>query len=93
MVTEIGGLDAAIAAAAKAAELDEWTVEEYPRPRTLEEQIFDSFFGEFTTRLPFIGSDPLTKELVKLHDQLQALELMQDPNGIYLRLPFTLEIN
>ena len=93
LVTEIGGLDAAIAAAAKAAELDEWTVEEYPRPRTLEEQIFDSFFGEFTTRLPFIGSDPLTKALVKLHDQLQALELMQDPNGIYLRLPFTLEIN
>lgn len=41
----MGGLNDAIATAAEAAELDEWQVEEFPKPPSLEEQILDSPFG------------------------------------------------
>ena len=92
LVTEIGGLTEAIAAAAEAAELKDWTVEEYPKPLTLEEQIFESLFGKLVARLPG-AQDPISQEFLKLRQQLQVLELLQDPNGIYLRLPFTTEID
>ncbi|MGA1264085.1 MAG: signal peptide peptidase SppA [Prochlorothrix sp.] len=47
LVDEIGGLEAAIAAAAAAAELGEdWTVDEYPVQPSLEEAVLDQLFSD-----------------------------------------------
>ena len=91
LVDELGGLSTAIAAAAEQAELEEWRIEEYPKPRTLEEQIFENLFGGLIARLP-IRTDPLTEELRKLQKELAAIQLLTDPSGLYTRLPFTTEI-
>ena len=91
LVDELGGLNAAIAAAAEQAELEQWRIEEYPKPRTLEEQIFENLFGQLISRLP-MGTDPLTQEFRKLQAELAVIQLLSDPRGLYTRLPFTTEI-
>ena len=91
LVDELGGLNAAIAAAAEQAELEQWRIEEYPKPRTLEEQIFENLFGQLISRLP-MGIDPLTQEFRKLQAELAVIQLLSDPRGLYTRLPFTTEI-
>ena len=92
LVDELGGLSAAIAAAAEQAELEEWRIEEYPKPRTLEEQIFENLFGQLISRLP-VGTDPLSEEFHKLQKELSILQLLTDPRGLYTRLAFTTEID
>lgn len=91
LVDELGGLQAAIAYAAEQADLETWRVEEYPRPKSLESQIFDSLFGNLSQRLQ-PTSHPLTQELRSLQENLVHLETLNDPRGTYLRLPFTTEI-
>ncbi|NEP17433.1 MAG: signal peptide peptidase SppA [Leptolyngbya sp. SIO4C1] len=93
LVDEMGGLEAAIAAAGTAAELEDWQVQEYPKPISLEEQIIESLFGDGAVmRLPW-AKDPLSEEVLKLRDNLQLLKTLDDPNSMYMRLPFTTEIN
>lgn len=92
LVDEIGGLNDAIALAAKTAEIEEFRVEEYPRLPSFEEQLFDSIFGVQTLlRLPW-NRDPLTDQLLKLREEFTLLESLNDPNSMYMRLPFTTEI-
>ncbi len=92
LVDQMGGLNDAIAAAAEAAELDEWNVEEFPKPPSLEEQILDSLFGfGVTARLPW-AKDPISEQLLELREDLTLLETLNDPQGVYMRLPFTTEI-
>ncbi|MEO0758898.1 MAG: signal peptide peptidase SppA [Cyanobacteria bacterium J06648_16] len=92
LVDEMGGLSDAIAAAAAAAELEDWQVREFPRPQSLEEQIIESLFGSgVVSRLPW-AQDPVSQELIKLREDLGVLSTLNDPNGVYMRLPFTTEI-
>ncbi|NJN04857.1 MAG: signal peptide peptidase SppA [Leptolyngbyaceae cyanobacterium RM1_1_2] len=91
LVDKMGGLNDAIAAAASAAELEDWEVKEYPQPRSFEEQIFESLFSQIATRLPG-AQDPLTQEMYALRDRLRTLGLLDDPNGLYTRIPFTTTI-
>lgn len=96
LVDEIGGLEDAIAAAAEQAELgDDWQLNEYPQPRTFEEQLFESLFGSQLRSLfrPTVQPDPLTQEFHHLRGQLQQLEALDDPRGVYLLLPFFPQIN
>lgn len=93
LVDEIGGIESAIKFAAEKAELgDSWKVEEYPKSRSLEQRIFRSLsgveVGVSPTRL-----DPLTSEFQKLQEELASLRAMNDPYGIYTRLPFNLRID
>ena len=93
LVDELGGLEAAIALAAKTAEIEEFQVQEYPRLPSFEEQFLNSVFGaELITRLPW-NKDPLTDELLKLREEFTLLETLNDPNSVYMRLPFTTEID
>ena len=92
LVDQMGGLKDAIAAAAEAAELDDWQVEELPKPPSLEEQIFNSLFGTgIVARLPW-AQDPISQEAMKLREDLTLLKTLNDPRGVYMRLPFTTEI-
>lgn len=95
LVDQLGGLEDAIALAAETAELEEFRVDEYPRLPSFEEQLINSIFGVGITginNLPW-NKDPLTDELLKLREEFTLLETLNDPNSVYMRLPFTTEID
>ncbi len=98
LVDEIGGLNAAINYAAQQAKLDnDWQLQEYPRVTTLEERLFGRAVQEITTILEMAGvsvkpANPLTAQFYKLQQEMLILQKMNDPQGIYTRLPFNFRI-
>ncbi len=97
LVDEMGGLNDAIALAAETAEIEDYAVNEFPRLPSFEEQLLDSIFGaDITTsvisRLPW-NKDPITDQLLKLREEFTLLESLNDPNNVYMRLPFTTDID
>jgi protease IV len=88
LVDQLGGVEDAINYAAKQANLgNNWEVEEYPKARSLEKRILQKLTNEealLKTKQP----DPLTAEFLKLKSDLAILQSMNDPRGIYARLPF-----
>ncbi|MBI4782954.1 MAG: signal peptide peptidase SppA [Oscillatoriophycideae cyanobacterium NC_groundwater_1537_Pr4_S-0.65um_50_18] len=88
LVDELGGLEDAIKAAVKAANLDEdWQIEEYPKPRSLEEQL-----GRLLGASTQATTDPLTQQVQKLSKELDILRSNSDPLGVYSRLPLNFDI-
>ncbi|MEG4055850.1 MULTISPECIES: signal peptide peptidase SppA [unclassified Microcoleus] len=93
LVDEIGGLEDAVREAAKQAKLgDNWKLEEYPKRRTLEERILEKISGVHVLK-PATKLDPLTAEFKKMQDELAVIKSMNDPQGVYVRLPFNLRID
>ncbi|MBD0314929.1 MAG: signal peptide peptidase SppA, partial [Microcoleus sp. T3-bin5] len=93
LVDEIGGFEDAVAEAAKQAKLgDNWQLEEYPKRRSFEEQILARLSG-VRVLTPAAKLDPLTAEVKKMQEELAAIKSMNDPQGIYVRLPFNLRID
>ncbi|RCJ26639.1 signal peptide peptidase SppA [Nostoc sp. ATCC 43529] len=98
LVDEIGGLNSAIAYAAKEAKLGEdWELQEYPRFSTFGERFFGKATQEVQDSLGIEPtqvqkSNPLTAEFQKLQQEIQILQKMNDPQGVYARLPFNLKI-
>ncbi|MEL6468828.1 MAG: signal peptide peptidase SppA [Cyanobacteria bacterium J06623_4] len=95
LVDQLGGLEDAIELAAESAELDEYQVDEYPRLPSFEEQLINSIFGTSMVairQLPW-NKDPLTDELLKIREEFTLLETLNDPYDVYMRLPFTTEID
>jgi protease-4 len=93
LVDEIGGIDDAIEYAAEQAKLGEnWEVEEYPKLRSLEQRILETLTNEASARTQKVP-DPLTAEFLKIQADLAILKSMNDPRGIYARLPFTWRID
>lgn len=98
LVDEIGGLNAAIEYAAKQAKLGkDWQVKEYPQTSSFEERFFGKVTEEARSALGIAAteikpSNPLTAEFQKLQQELAILQRMNDPRGVYARLPFNLKI-
>ena len=100
LVDEIGGLDAAIGYAAKQAKLgDDWELQEYPQARSFEQRLLGRLAGEArsaalgdSSELPLEPANPLTAEFHKLQGEIGILQAMNDPLGVYARLPFNLRI-
>ncbi|WP_414548582.1 signal peptide peptidase SppA [Anabaena sp. CCY 0017] len=98
LVDEIGGLNAAINYAAQEAKLDnDWQLQEYPRVSSLEERFFGRAVQEITTILEIAGvsvqpTNPLITEFQKLQQEMLILQKMNDPYGIYTRLPFNFRL-
>jgi len=93
LVDEIGGLEDAVAEAAKQAKLgDNWQLEEYPKRRSFEERILERLSGVRVLK-PVAKLDPLTAEVKKMQEELAVIKSMNDPQGIYVRLPFNLRID
>ncbi|MEW6492244.1 MAG: signal peptide peptidase SppA [Cyanobacteriota bacterium] len=89
LVDQIGGLNNAIEYAAQQAKLGkDWQVEEYPKVQSLEERILKKLTSEASAQNPQLPV-PLTAELQKIQDDLAILKAMNDPKGIYARLPFS----
>ncbi|BBD58159.1 signal peptide peptidase SppA, 67K type [Nostoc sp. HK-01] len=98
LVDEIGGLNAALQYAAKKANLgNNWQLKEYPKESSLNEILFGKAVEEASAKFKIQGqqikaSAPLTAEFQKLQQELESFQSMNDPNGIYARLPFNLKI-
>ncbi|TAF07373.1 MAG: signal peptide peptidase SppA [Nostocales cyanobacterium] len=99
LVDEIGGLNVAIEYAAKQAKLgNDWEVQEYPRVTSLEERFFGKKLQEAHAKLgiettQIKPANPLLVEFEKLQQEMTILQKMNDPQGIYARLPFNLKID
>ncbi|MBW4646177.1 MAG: signal peptide peptidase SppA [Goleter apudmare HA4340-LM2] len=98
LVDEIGGLNTAIEYAAKQAKLGkDWQLQEFPQVTSFEERLFGRATEEVQTALgieksPIPPSHPLLTEFQKLQQEMTMLQKMNDPQGIYARLPFNLKI-
>ncbi|MBD2252217.1 signal peptide peptidase SppA [Nostoc parmelioides] len=98
LVDEIGGLNAAIEYAAKAAKLGkDWQLREYPRESSFEERFFGGVVEEISTtlginKLDVKPNDPLTVQIQKIQQEISVLQTMNDPQGVYARLPINLKI-
>lgn len=87
LVDQIGGINQAIEYAAKQAKLgDDWEVDEYPESHSLEERILKKLTSEVSQNNTK-QTDPLTAEIRKFQSDLEILKGMNDPQGIYARLP------
>ncbi len=92
LVDELGGLEAALQEAAKRANLgDQWQVEEYPAPPTLAELLFSDSDNQIAKYLE--GDDVVLTELRKLRADLAILTTLNDPRGVYARLPINFRID
>lgn len=89
LVDEIGGLAEAIAYAAEAAEMRTWRVSEFPRPAEFAEVLAELFAPE---QVPLIGRHPAAKLAREYRAEYQGLQMLNDPRGIYARLPFSLRV-
>ncbi|MTJ06456.1 MULTISPECIES: signal peptide peptidase SppA [unclassified Anabaena] len=98
LVDEIGGLNVAIEYAAKQAKLgNDWELEEYPQVRTFGERFFGKQLEEAKAKLgiettPTKPNNLLINELGKFQQEISILQTMNDPNGVYTRLPFNFKI-
>ncbi len=97
LVDEIGGIEASIGYAAKQANLgNDWQVTEYPAVRSFEQRLLGQLGNEARVRwggeTSSKSTDLLTVEFQKLQQELEVLQSMNDPLGVYARLPFNLKI-
>ena len=91
LVDRLGGLEAAISYAAEQAELgDNWEIEEYPQQQRFD-KILERLIGIRTSE-PTEQLDALTAEFLKLKEDLSIFQDLNDPKGIYTRMPFNLHI-
>jgi protease IV len=97
LVDELGGLKEAIAAAAKAANLKpDVAIVEYPQPLTFEERLVEIFGTRLNQTLgqvmPKTELDPVSAEVAKLEREWKILRQLNDPQGIYNRLPLNFRV-
>ena len=91
LVDEIGGLGKAITFAAEKAGLGtNYRLTEYPRKRQLAEIINEMMRGMAPDQAG--GDDALLKVLGEFKEQAHVLLRLNDPRGVYARLPVNIEI-
>ena len=94
LVDEFGGLEVAIQDAAKRAKLgDDWSLDEYPRPLTFREILFGNVSSHILANHQPALKGPLMAELKQMQADLAVLTTLNDPRGVYARMPITLRID
>ena len=99
LVDEIGGLNVAVQYAAKEAKLgNNWELEEYPQISRFGERLFGKNLDETKAKLGIESTtsstpNPLMTQLGKFQQELKILQTMNDPQGVYTRLPINLSID
>jgi protease IV len=92
------GLDAAIEHAAGLANLGaNWKLQEYPKGSSFGERFFGRTVDDAQTALGINKAvkqqnNPLSKEFLKLQQEISVLQNLNDPLNIYARLPFNLKV-
>lgn len=94
LVDEIGGLEAATRYAAKQANLgDHYRVIEYPKSRTLSEAIAE-YMGKFQPVSLHVRPAGLLGEVTdRIESEFSWLYSLNDPKGVYARMPVELVIH
>jgi protease-4 len=92
LVDEIGGLDRAIAAAAKLAGIEKYRTTEYPRSETGIEQLINKFTHK-KDRDDSIKSSLIRTELGEMYPAYKTMQEFRRSKGILARLPFELITN
>jgi protease IV len=91
LVDELGGLDQAIAVAAKESKLGaDYSVIEFPGKKSFAEQLSEALSGE---QRPLAGHSLGNRVANRMIENWRWLSSFDDPRGVYARLPFDLEIN
>jgi protease-4 len=90
LVDEAGGLRSAVLYAAKLAQLGEHPrVSEFPTKKRLPEQLRELF--KAAPRPPVAKVDPLSQGLEELQNEFKELQSLNDPAGLYARLPLQIQ--
>ncbi|MFM6311222.1 MAG: signal peptide peptidase SppA, partial [Dolichospermum sp.] len=98
LVDEIGGLNVAIEYAAKKAKVgNNWQLEEYPQVGSWVERLLEKKLDVTKAKLgiektEIKSNNPLINELRKFQQEINILQTMNDPQGIYSRLPVNLKV-
>jgi protease-4 len=91
LVDEMGGLQDAIAVAAKNAGLgSNYSVIEYPEKKSVLDRVVEALQGG---ERPLAKTDLASRLTETLMRQWRFLASFNDPSGIYARLPFELDMN
>ena len=91
LVDELGGLDQAITIAARDAKLGtNYSIVEFPEKKGLLEELSEALSGE---KPPLANHDLGSRIAAKVTESWRWLSSFDDPQGIYARLPFDLELN
>lgn len=92
LVDDLGGLDRALAAAAKLANLEKYRTAEYPQTKTGLEQLIDQLTKK-KDRDDSVRAWVLRQELGEFYPLYQTVKGIRNNNGILLRMPYDLSIN
>jgi len=90
LVDETGGLRSAVLYAAKLAQLGEHPlVSEFPAKKRFPEQLQELL--KSGPRPPVAKADPISQGLHELQNELKELQALNDPAGLYARLPLHIQ--
>ena len=90
LVDELGGLEKAIAHAAKMADMTEGAqVKDYPKPTDFLEEIMKNLTGSASIR----QSNPAIEKFESVLDEISSIAKWNDPKGVYAILPYKMEAN
>ena len=95
LADELGGLDAAVAHAAKLAKIEgEPSLYEYPGTRPFADVLADALSGHTypETHLGSTVRGPAGRLVRQVEAQVRVLDRFNDPRGVYVRLPLDLNL-
>ncbi len=96
LVDEIGGLDATISYTVKLVGLgNDWELQEYPQRSNFDFSLPSALTSQMKTVLGLNAqtpAGPMTAEFQRISQELTSVQKMNDPLGVYARLPFNLNI-
>lgn len=91
LVDQIGGLEVAVQYAAKTAKLgDDWSLKEYPRSQSWQEELLSNLLQTYLPPLTK-NNQPLTQEWQNFQQELLKLPTFNDPHSVYAKLLFNLD--
>tara|TARA_B100000212_G_scaffold342569_2_gene330705 strand:+ start:4931 stop:6721 length:1791 start_codon:yes stop_codon:yes gene_type:complete len=90
LVDELGGLEKAIAHAAKMAAMAEGApVRDYPKPTDFIEELMKNLTGSASIR----HSNPAIEKFESVLDEISSITKWNDPKGVYAILPYKMDAN
>jgi len=92
LVDDLGGLDRALAAAAKLANLEKYRTTEYPQTKTGLEQFLDQIMNK-KERDDSVKAWAIREELGEFYPIYKTVQGFRQNNGILFRMPYELSVN